>query len=275
MKKYDLTDATFIVPIKLESDDRLRNIITTICYIISNFDTNIIIHEVDSKSIFLDQALPQISEFLDGDVKCIDHFFEESYSSSFHRQKILNDMLMKSKTKVVINYDCDILLPKESYINAYNLIINNESDVVYPYGDGQWQYQVFADDELVTNFLVNDFDFQLLREKSKTYMSKFGFVQFFNRNVYIEGGMENENFVAYAPEDVERYYRFMTLGYRVNRIDDWVYHLEHKRTPNSWINNPHMENNNNEWEKIKKMSSEELSHYIKSQPYYLNRINDL
>ena len=33
----------------------------------------------------------------------------------------------------------------------------------------------------------------------------------------IEGGMENENFRAYAPEDKERYFRFTTLGYKVGR----------------------------------------------------------
>ena len=32
-----------------------------------------------------------------------------------------------------------------------------------------------------------------------------------------EGGMENENFKAYAPEDKERFYRFTTLGYSVGR----------------------------------------------------------
>ena len=34
-------------------------------------------------------------------------------------------MLMKSDTKVVVNYDCDILLPRSSYKHAYD-IINNE-----------------------------------------------------------------------------------------------------------------------------------------------------
>ena len=85
--------------------------------------------------------------------------------------------------------------------------------------------------------------------------------------------MENENFVAYAPEDVERYYRFTKLGYKVERIDDWIYHLEHKRTPNSWINNPYMSQNNNEWEKIKCMNKDELYSYIKNQKYYLSRLS--
>lgn len=271
--KIDLKDATFIVPIRIESDDRLRNVITTLCFLISNFNTNIIVHEVDKESIFKKDALPQINEYLDGDISALVHKFEYSDSPSFHRQRVLNNMLMETNTPIVVNYDCDILLPIESFVSAYNLVLNNESDVVYPYGYGDYQKQIFADDELVSDFLNNEFDFKILETKSKTFMSQYGFVQFFNRQVYIDGGMENENFVAYAPEDVERFYRFTTLGYNVSRIDSVVYHLEHKRTENSWFNNPYMQSNNDEWEKIKKMNNVELKKYILNQNYYKNHIH--
>ena len=84
--------------------------------------------------------------------------------------------------------------------------------------------------------------------------------------------MEKENFVAYAPEDVERYHRFNKLGYKVNRISNVIYHLEHSRTPNSWFTNPHMQNNNAEWEKIKSMERDDLREYITNQDYYKKRI---
>lgn len=272
MKKTDLSNATFIIPIRLESNDRLRNVITSLCYILYNFKTNVIVHEVDSESVFEETALPQIKEFLDGDTTGLNHVFEKSDSPAFHRQRVLNDMLMRSETKVVVNYDCDILLPRMSYKHAYDIINNGHADVIYPYGDGNWQKRIFADDEMVSNFLSNDFDFNILLKKSETYMSKYGFCQFFDRDIYIEGGMENENFVAYAPEDVERYHRFTILGYRVGRIPDWVYHLEHERTHNSWLNNPHMKDNNDEWERIKEMNVYELREYITNQEYYKNRM---
>lgn len=273
MKKFDLSKATFIIPVRIESDDRLRNVITSVCFLLSNFDTNIIIKEVDKESRFAKEALPQISEFLDGNIKSINHQFVQSNSPSFHRQKILNDMVMDTKTEVVVNYDCDVILPVKSYVEAYKRIISKTSDVVYPYGNGEFQIQVFADDNIVTEFLVNDFDYSALRKKSKPYDAKYGFVQFFNRQVYIEGGLENENFVAYAPEDVERFYRYTTLGYNVSRISDVIYHLEHARTPNSWFNNPHMQSNQAEWEKIQRMDKETLREYITNQDYYKVRIN--
>jgi hypothetical protein len=50
--KIDLKEATFIIPIRIESSDRLRNVITTTAFLLENFDTNIIIKEVDSESVF-------------------------------------------------------------------------------------------------------------------------------------------------------------------------------------------------------------------------------
>ena len=272
MKKFDLSRATFIIPIRIESDDRLRNVITSVCFLLSNFNTNVIIKEVDKTSVFHEKALPQIKDFC-GDISDLTHVFEQSDLPSFHRQKVLNDMIMMSTTQVVVNYDCDVILPIASYMQAYDRIVTGTSDVVYPYGNGNFQLQVFGDDQVVTNFLVNEFDFSAFKDVLKVYDAKYGFVQFFNRNVYIEGGLENENFVAYAPEDVERHYRYTTLGYGVSRINDVIYHLEHSRSPNSWFSNPFMHSNNVEWEKIQRMDKETLKEYITSQDYYKVRID--
>ena len=122
MSKINLTDCTFLIPIRIESNDRLRNIITGLCYILANFDTNVIIKEIDSKSVFLEYALPQIKEFV-GESLNVNHIFEESSDELFHRMKCLNEMISISKTKVVVNYDCDVLLPKNSYVDSVNTIL--------------------------------------------------------------------------------------------------------------------------------------------------------
>jgi len=264
--KIDLSDATFIIPIRLESDDRIRNVITSTCFILENFDTNLIIKEVDVESVFELQALPQIKEYL-GDVSKIKHIFEKSDAPEFHRQRVLNEMIMEAKTEIVVNYDCDVLLPLESYHEAYLSVLHHTHDVIYPYAQGEYQKQVQATDELVSEFLSNDFDFSILDKQSNIHTSDVGWVQFFNRQVYIDGGMENENFVAYAPEDKERFYRFSTLGYNIGRINDYVYHLEHKRGPNSWFTNPHRPRNQEVWQEIQTMNKEQLLEYYSEQEY--------
>ena len=56
--KTDLSNATFIIPIRIESDDRLRNVVTSIAFLVENFDTNIIVKEVDKESVFQTEVLP-------------------------------------------------------------------------------------------------------------------------------------------------------------------------------------------------------------------------
>ena len=269
--KKNLTKATFIIPLRIESQDRMRNILTVLYFILSNFDTNIIIKEVDVESVFENDVLPPLQEAFEEKLDNLNHIFEKSEDPVFYRMHILNDMLSKSNTEVVINYDCDVILPIESYVNAYESILNNQSDVVYPFGNGMYQKQVYATDDLVNEFLNNGFDFSVLESKSNTHTSDFGWVQFFNRKVYIEGGMENENFRGSSPEDKERYFRFTTLGYKVNRINNWIYHLEHSRGQNSWPNsiqgNPYMQNNFSVWEKIQTMDKDQLFEYYTNQEY--------
>ena len=268
--KHDLKESTFIIPVRIESEDRMRNVLTSILFLLENFDTNIIIKEVDTTSVFEKDILPQLNEFYE-DLSSLRHVFEESKDPVFYRMSILNEMLAMTTTKVVVNCDCDILLPIESYIQSYQMIMDGEVDVVYPYGNGNWQKQVFANDELVSEFLNSDCDFSILENKSNVWSSDFGWIQFFNRDVYFEGGMENENFKGSSPEDKERYFRFTTLGYKVARLENFIYHLEHSRGRNSWPasiqGNPYMSENFQLWESLQKMNKDELKSYYSNQKY--------
>ena len=275
-ERLDLTNATFMIPIRIESPDRLRNVITVLSFLLENLNTNIILKEVDKESVFQRDALPILRDIVDLDGQDIfqnlNYIFEQSDDPLFHRQKIINEMIMEADTKVVVNYDCDVILRLSAYDLAYHWINDDLFDVVYPFGDDMYQRQVKTDDALVSEF-IKDYDYRMLDEVSKVHTSDYGWVQYFNRQVYIDGGMENENFKAYAPEDKERYYRFKKLGYRVERIDNWVYHLEHTRGENSWFTNPHMQSNMDEWNKIQSMNREQLKEYYSQQDYLKKYVN--
>jgi len=262
----NLKDTTFIIPVKIESDDRLRNVITVCCFLLENFDTKVILKEVDTESVFKESALPQISEYVEDSIKNLTHVHQVPDDSVFYRMRYLNEMLAMVDTDVVANYDSDVLLPIDTYVKAQEMC-KGEYDLVYPYGQGMWQKQIFADDELVSDFLSNDCKFDILERQSKDYDAQSGHVQFFKTKSYIEGGMENENFKSWGPEDAERLYRFTTLGYNVSRINDWVYHLEHARGENSWYNNPYMQNNTNLWESLQRMNKDQLKQYYTNQDY--------
>ena len=266
----DLKSCTFIIPVRIESEDRIRNIITVLCYLLDNFDAKVILKEVDQEPIFEEELLPQITEYVGDSIKNLTHVFEQSNDPVFYRMQILNEMIDMADTSVIANYDGDVLFKPETYVNSVKMI-EEGYDIVYPYGFGEYQKQVFADDELVSEFLSNDCDFSILDSKSRMYDAQYGHVQFLNRKSYIEAGMENENFRGSSPEDKERHYRFEKMGYKVGRIDDQGYHLEHSRGNNSWPNsvqgNPYMRENFDVWETLQKMDKKQLLDYYSTQEY--------
>jgi predicted glycosyltransferase involved in capsule biosynthesis len=281
VKRFDLTKTTFIIPLRIETADRMRNIITILIYLTRNFDTKIIVKEVDESSVYEREVLPVLKQALEPEwLECIHHIFEKSEEFTFHRTKILNDMLWMVDTPVVVNYDSDILLPLESYINATNMIakgwvhpdVENGKPVkvIYPYGCGNYQFQCHVGDNEVTNFINSGFNYEYFNGHMRQWDAKYGFCQFFDTEEYKKLGGENENFVAYGYEDDERHFRFNLLS-SVARIDDYVYHLEHGRTKNSWFNNPYCEDNKKLWEILKVKGKKSLIKYYEEVDYLKER----
>jgi hypothetical protein len=290
--KTDLKNVDFIVPLRIDTGDRLRNVILSTSYLLHHFDCTVTIKEVDSERRFETYALPIIKRLVD--TSNLNFIFEEETRTddAFHRTKVLNDMIMESKCDIVVNYDTDLILPLDTYTKAVEML-QGEYDVVYPYRYGnhgerkvnlgftietQDNMDNFEKDEFVSRF-IKEYDSTCFDDRFFYYPSnqgegwaEYGMVQFFNRQVYIDGYLENEGFIAYAPEDIERHHRWQTLGYNIGRVDNHAYHLEHQRTQNSWFHNPHMQNNNALWEYLKTLSKEQLIEYYENQDYIKERL---
>ena len=287
----DLSNVTFIIPLRIDTDDRLRNIILITSFLLNRFDCKIIIKESDEMSKFNTWALPKISSI--SDTKNLKYIFEENCDDHFHRTRLLNEMVMMTETDIVVNYDTDIVLPIDSYVKAKEMLDSDEYDVVYPYKFGEYSERkvfpqtVVEDENDLENFFnipfvkkfITNFDPKVLDEYygyaqnvNGIGWAEYGMVQFFKTEVYKKGYLENENFIAYAPEDVERHHRWKLLGYNIGRVDNHAYHLEHKRTENSWFNNPFMQKNNQLWEYLKSLSKEEVIEYYKNQEYVKEKL---
>lgn len=288
----DLKEVTFIIPLRIDSGDRLRNIILSTSFLLNTFDCKVIIKESDEMKKFETWALPIIKSLV-SNLDNLEYVFEENHDDHFHRTKLLNDMIMMADTDIVVNYDSDIILPVASYTDAYQMLISKEFDVVYPYKFGEGgerkvviDYKIETENDLsrlTSNPIVQSFIEHFNPEVFDNFYfyagnmngpgwAEYGMVQFFNRQVYIDGYLENEGFIAYAPEDVERHHRWKILGYKIGRVDRHAYHLEHERTQNSWYNNPFMQKNNQLWEYLKNLSKEELISYYENQTYLKERI---
>ena len=82
-----MKDLTYLLPCRIETDDRLRNVITSVTYLLKNFpESKVLVKEVDKVSNFKEHALPQIKKYV-GDVSQLKHIFEESYEKFFHQTR--------------------------------------------------------------------------------------------------------------------------------------------------------------------------------------------
>jgi len=168
------------------------------------------------------------------------------------------------QTDVVCNYDVDVILPVESYIASVGSIINGTSDVVYPYEMGMWQKRVFQSFDRTV--FMESYDIGSITEFD-VQRAEVGHCFFIKTKLYKESGGENEEFLAYAPEDKERYLRFAKFGYTIGRIEEFVYHFEHIRTANSDYTNPHMEKNNRLYSHLYNMNTSQLKEYYSNVGY--------
>jgi len=269
-----MKNLSFLLPCRIESEDRLRNVITSITYLLSTFpDSNVVVKEVDSHSHFKFRALPEIKKYTD--TSKLIHYFEESDEKFFHKTKILNDLLCLSTTDILYNYDVDIVVPKDSILFSHQAISDNQCDAVYPFGCGIYQWAVNYSSELMENFISNKFDLNILIPQSNRRSSTIGWGQMIKRKVYIDSYMWNENFISWGAEDCEFYYRLSALGYTVGRVNDDIFHLEHGRTFNSHYNNPKFSDNYKLWQWMRNQDKESIIDYYEKQEYVKQRRNEL
>ena len=238
--KYDLSDVTFIIPVLYDHEDRKQNLETIVNYL-KRFKTNIIIGEQGGNKF----------EYLPCKYMKFDY-------PVFHRTKMLNAMTDKADTPIVFNYDADVLFSPIQIIKAVNRM-REGIDFVYPY-DGRFvripksdiNYRTYKDVGFFKGRYTGD-------EKKESVGGCIGYL----KKSFIEAGGENERFVSYAPEDMERCYRFKKLGYKVEFIDGKLFHLDHFVGDNSSARNKFFPANNKEWELIKKLTPGQIRERVK------------
>lgn len=268
-----MKDLTFLLPCRIESEDRLKNVITSVTFLLKNYpESKVIVKEVDSHSHFKFRALPIIKKY--ADTSQLTHIYEENTEKFFHKTRILNDLLVASDTEIVYNHDVDVILPKQSVVTAYNAI-KDHADAVYPFGCGVYQWAVNYPEPVFHQFLDSNFDFNVLDGYRGRVASSIGWGQMIKRDVEIEVGLWNENFISWGAEDCEFYFRLNILGYKVGRVNDDIYHFEHGRTFNSHYHNPKFMDNHNLWQNIRTWSKEDVFSYYSVQDYLKERRKQL
>ena len=238
LKKKISTDVTFIIPLFYDGYERKYNINALLKYF-HRFNIKIIVGEqLDRRFEYL-----QVDKYI---------YFKDK---QFHRTKMINTMVKQADTDIICICDADVILSELQFNRAIELI-SDGTDVVYPYS----KYIKLTRSQ--SEELRKDFNYS--KFSHLTGIESRGGMIFFNKESYIKGGMENEKFMIWGYEDFERYYRFKTLGYKIEILEGNLYHLDHHRGPNSIPIGDHVIRNKEEFEKVKAMNRNELQNYIKT-----------
>lgn len=243
--KLDLRDITFTIPVFYDHESRKKNLDLILCLLQRFAISNFVVMEQGGESF------KYISKFAD-----YIHF----PAREFHRTKMLNDMARAARTPYVANWDCDVIVPPVQLYMAVEEL-RAGGDMVFPY-DGRFARMPrdwFDPIEKAVDIgVVGNHVFKGMEPDHNSV----GGAVLFNRESFICGGMENEHFISFGPEDCERHDRFKTLGYDVRRARGVLYHMNHHVGVNSSPKNPHFKNNHVELERIRKMDADTLSRYI-------------
>lgn len=225
MKREDFKDVTFLVIVRFDTIERLENTIHVVNYLNGFFGTNIYLWEYACwDNGIMRHLLPT----------GIKYEFHEDLDPVFHRTRHLNEMIDAVKTDFISVWDVDVIIPKEQIYEAVKRL-REGMDVVYP-------YSCFYDtsDEIRRMYLTSGCDVKLLQSCTQYMKELYGPIPVggafvLRRSCYIESGKENEKFYGWGYEDGDRYYRWLNLGYKVDRINGPLFHLSHPRGFNSSV----------------------------------------
>lgn len=270
-EKYDLSDLTVIIPFRRDSNDRLNNLINVVRYFYGYFK--------NFKMIISENGQESHKEWF-REVPNLEYYFEES-DDWFHKTKIMNDAVKKCDTKVIALYDVDVLFFPQLFFKTVNYVkTHRRIDYAMPFNG------VFAHikDPYKSDF-VKDFDFnkmQLIKSPKQVnedfsyeiengkipleveHVKSPGACHIFKRDAFIKFGGCNENIKTYAFDDTELEHRFWRVGKKAVRMEGQAIHMWHHRGIESGNDHPLFMNNVNEYEKVGKMTRQELLEYIEN-----------
>lgn len=248
--RIDLKDMTFTIPLNFDSKDRKQNLSLSVCMLQNAFDTNISVCEQGGDALAFMDVFTTYTQLI---------------APVFHRTRMLNQMAEAAITPYIANWDCDIFIPPMQVLLAV-LHLRNGADAVYPY-DGRFarmNREMFKPLERSLDLCVAiNYPF---RSKAGNAMpeTSVGGALFWNRDAFIEAGGENEHFVSFGPEDVERYERINRLGLDLRRVKGCLYHMNHYIGPDSSKFHGNFKRNQQELARMRAMTDEQLMEYIKT-----------
>jgi predicted glycosyltransferase involved in capsule biosynthesis len=223
MEKLNFRDISFLIPVRIDSADRIENLEIIVQYLCIYFNTTIQVTEVDQQSL-LSKSIKE----------SICYNFQKSHAPVFQRTKINNHLIHSCRTEIAVLYDADIIIPPLQLLNAAECIRKKQAAFALPY-DGHFLQVDYYNKKMFKENLDIDFLESGVHLYTTDTHHSVGGCFMFRINEYKKCGMENENIEGWGHDDAERVKRLQKLGYAIFRSPGALYHLWHERKENSYF----------------------------------------
>jgi predicted glycosyltransferase involved in capsule biosynthesis len=223
--RYNLQDVTFLIPIRIDSEERRSNLETCIKVIAKHFDTKIIILEADEKQLF------------DYMQESIEYHFVFDQDPIFHRTKYRNQLIRLSSTPIVGIWDVDVIAKPNQIFESIEQIRSEKAIMALPY-DGR----CYCVNNILSILFKQTLRFEVITDNVPLMHLMNGFYSrggafFVNKTEFMNAGGESENFYGWGPEDIERVCRLEILNLPIYLTGGLLFHLWHPIRENSWYSN--------------------------------------
>ena len=226
--KKDLLDTTFITPIRVDSINRLENLLMSLYSILDYFDTRFLLLESTSYPNYI---IPELIK-----IDSVKYIYLRDEDPIFYKTRLLNILTRQVNTPYICVWDADVVVDSLQVEDAVLQLRSGLCDIAYPY-DGN-----FLDtSDILRAYYWEHRDIHFLQRHQGKMRSLYtvdgeigalGGAFLAKTEKYIDAGMENENFYGWGLEDGERYYRWLELDYRIYRSAGCMFHLSHPRDIN-------------------------------------------
>lgn len=252
-EKFDLRDVTFMIPCRIESPDRRRNLRILVSYLRKHLHTNILICEDNPERRDVPGIMTELG-FAEADYGYI--HLDGNDSPFTHKAKQINVMAEAARTPILVVQDTDVVVEPTQYVFAQHAVRGGAAlacpfnglffDIAAAYIAGVEQHLAVGQIDL--------FD----PRNDMLYKNSYGGSVFFGRDVFARLGGFNENFISWGWEDFEIYRRLEKLDERVERMWGPLLHLSHARATNSLKQNPWYDHNTVEYDRVVGMTKDAI-----------------
>jgi hypothetical protein len=253
-----MKDLSVVIPVRIDNDDRLENLETSLRFLVRNFPGSEIL-------VVEDDLVPQTARLLER-FPTIRVDFERN-TDRFSRASVANRGLRNATCPIAAVWDLDVLIKASAVKSAASRIRSGKETIVLPHNT------FFVNvDGATKKRLVHSLDPSIIphvwhrkqridNDDLRAHPILSGIIMFDRAVILAEGGF-NQEFKSYGWEDCELLRRMNKLGYYTKIIGGAnIVHLNHARGVDSRPNEL-TQRNRQIHQMVSSMTRRELENYV-------------